>query len=160
MPLELSRLKALTIRQPWADLILRGLKTIEMREWQVRHRGPFLIHTSSTVDWKAVQALGYDGVEDLPRGRLIGYAEISEVFQFDRESWLDRLKEHWVVHPLPEQSFGAVLTNVRAFERPVRCRGNRYFFPLPQSVLDAVGDNLRAQGTEIETAGGGVTTKP
>jgi len=154
MAVELSKLKALTIRQPWADLIIRGLKTIEVREWQVKHRGPFLIHTSNTVDWKAVQTLGYDEVEELPRGRVIGYAEISEVFQFDRERWLDRLKDHWVVHPLPEPSFGAVLTNVRVFEKPVRCRGNRYFFLLPQAVLDAVGKNLRAQGVEVETAGG------
>lgn len=158
MAVELSNLKALTIRQPWADLIIRGLKTIEMREWQVKHRGPFLIHVSNTVDWKTVQVLGYDEVEELPRGCLIGYAEICEVFQFDRRLWLDHLKDHWVVHPLPEPSFGAVLRNIHAFEKPVRCRGNRYFFPLPVAILDAVAKNLRAHGIAVETAGGGASS--
>jgi hypothetical protein len=82
MAVELNKLKALTIRQPWADMIARGLKTIEVREWLVKHRGPFLIHVGRTVDWKAVQVLGYENVEELPRGCVIGYAEIQDVFPF------------------------------------------------------------------------------
>jgi hypothetical protein len=37
-------MKALTIRQPWAWLIMEGRKRIENRTWQASYRGPLLIH--------------------------------------------------------------------------------------------------------------------
>jgi len=37
---------ALSIRQPWAWLIVHGPKRIENRAWPTRYRGPFLIHAS------------------------------------------------------------------------------------------------------------------
>ena len=37
-------MKCLTVRQPFAALIVAGLKTIECRGWQPRFRGPLLIH--------------------------------------------------------------------------------------------------------------------
>ncbi len=149
MTLDVTKLKALSIRQPWADLIVRGLKTIEVREWQVSHRGPFLIQVSNTVDWKSMAALGYESADALPRRRLIGYAEVSDVFPFTRERWLATLKEHWVVHPLPEPSFGAVLANVKPFPKPVACGGNRNFFALPAAKYAAVSEQLRALGFEV-----------
>jgi activating signal cointegrator 1 len=32
--------------QPWASLIVMGVKTIETRRWPTSHRGPLLIHAS------------------------------------------------------------------------------------------------------------------
>lgn len=36
-------MKALSVKQPWAELIARGEKTIEIRGNATRHRGPLLI---------------------------------------------------------------------------------------------------------------------
>ncbi len=36
-------MKALSIRQPWAELIASGRKTIETRTWTTRYRGAILI---------------------------------------------------------------------------------------------------------------------
>jgi len=36
-------MKALSIREPWASMIARGEKTIEIRTWRTRHRGPLLL---------------------------------------------------------------------------------------------------------------------
>ena len=36
-------MKALSIRQPWANLIAAGDKTIEVRPWPTKYRGPLLI---------------------------------------------------------------------------------------------------------------------
>jgi hypothetical protein len=41
---------ALSIRQPWASLIVAGLKPVENRSWRVRYRGPLLIHAGQRVD--------------------------------------------------------------------------------------------------------------
>ncbi|MCY4541392.1 MAG: ASCH domain-containing protein [Rhodobacteraceae bacterium] len=39
-------MKALSVKQPWANLIASGRKTIETRTWATRHRGPLLIVSS------------------------------------------------------------------------------------------------------------------
>lgn len=40
-------MKALTVRQPWAQLIADGHKTIELRTWATKYRGPLLITASA-----------------------------------------------------------------------------------------------------------------
>ncbi len=36
-------MRALSVRQPWASLIESGRKTVELRSWSTRYRGPVLI---------------------------------------------------------------------------------------------------------------------
>jgi ASCH domain len=38
-------LVALSIKQPWAELILLGRKTIEVRSWSTNFRGLLALHT-------------------------------------------------------------------------------------------------------------------
>lgn len=40
-------MKVLSIRQPWAWLIVNGHKDVENRTWDSYYRGPLLIHASS-----------------------------------------------------------------------------------------------------------------
>jgi hypothetical protein len=39
-------MKALSLRQPWANLIANGLKTIETRKWKTNYRGDLVICSS------------------------------------------------------------------------------------------------------------------
>lgn len=39
-------MKALSVKQPWANFIASGRKTIETRTWTTRYRGPLLIVSS------------------------------------------------------------------------------------------------------------------
>src|SRR5262249_18848475 len=41
---------ALSIKQPWAALLLHGLKTIEVRRWPTVRRGRVLIHAAQVPD--------------------------------------------------------------------------------------------------------------
>jgi hypothetical protein len=41
-------MRALSIKQPWANLIVSGEKTIETRTWQTSYRGPLLIVSAKT----------------------------------------------------------------------------------------------------------------
>ncbi len=43
-------LPAISIRQPWAGLIVAGRKRIEIRHWSTSLRGRLLIHASKTRD--------------------------------------------------------------------------------------------------------------
>lgn len=42
--------RALSIMQPWAALIVYGLKPLENRTWWASRRGPILIHTGKQPD--------------------------------------------------------------------------------------------------------------
>jgi hypothetical protein len=46
-------MQALSIRQPWASLLVSGKKQIEIRRWYTNVRGDILIHASNTPDSRA-----------------------------------------------------------------------------------------------------------
>jgi hypothetical protein len=43
-------MKALSVQQPWAWLIVNGYKDIENREWPTKYRGQFFIHAGKKFD--------------------------------------------------------------------------------------------------------------
>lgn len=49
-------LKALSVRQPWANMIASGTKTIETRKWPTDYRGPLLIVSTKLPD---IQPAGF-----------------------------------------------------------------------------------------------------
>jgi len=44
---------ALSLKQPWATLLVHGRKTIEVRSWPTARRGPILIHAARVSDERA-----------------------------------------------------------------------------------------------------------
>ena len=80
-------MKAISIRQPWAWLIVNGYKDIENRSWNTKYRGPVLIHASaakpSMADHSAV-------IDILLKHRL---------YNIDFPSWNNfAVPENWVGH--------------------------------------------------------------
>ncbi len=72
--------RALSIRQPWAELIMRGIKTIEVRSQPTNVRARVYIYASEGRAQAADEArverrFGID-VDALPRGVVIGTVEI------------------------------------------------------------------------------------
>ena len=59
-------MKTLSIRQPYASLICRGIKTIENRSWDTFYRGKLLIHASG-------RPLAWPTFDYLPRDFVNGY---------------------------------------------------------------------------------------
>lgn len=41
---------ALSLKQPWAALLVYGRKTVEVRRWATTRRGPVLIHAAAVSD--------------------------------------------------------------------------------------------------------------
>jgi hypothetical protein len=114
-------MKALSLQQPWAWLILHGGKDIENRTWSTRYRGPVLIHASRTWytppgEWASMVPDGVVLPEPglIERGGIVGQVEI-----------VDCVKRHpsrWFFGP-----YGFVLRNpIRLPFRP--CRGALGFF--------------------------------
>jgi activating signal cointegrator 1 len=86
-------MKAITLHQPWATLVVRGLKRYETRSWNTDYRGPLLIHASSRWD-KALQAIArsfpfkhvIDDPDNLPRGWIIGMVQVVRTLR--TEEWV------------------------------------------------------------------------
>lgn len=99
-------MKAISIKYPWAGFILEGKKTIELRSWRTRYRGPVLIHRSG------------------PGGGIVGIAEIADVIAIKN---LDHFRSLVGQHHAPQnfyqaKLFGWVLKNARPVEF-VPCKG-------------------------------------
>jgi hypothetical protein len=51
-------MKILTVRQPWASLIVAGLKDVENRPWNTKYRGRLGIHAAIRFNQDAIDAHG------------------------------------------------------------------------------------------------------
>jgi len=91
-------MKALSIRQPWAWLILNAGKDIENRDWPTRFRGRFLIHASkgmtrdeyeSADSTLAIIAPTIDlpPFERLERGGIVGVAVLYGCVEKSQSPW-------------------------------------------------------------------------
>ena len=53
----MTTLRTLSIRQPWAWLIVHGHKPVENRTWPTSHRGDLLIHAGKVFDAEGLQSV-------------------------------------------------------------------------------------------------------
>lgn len=78
-------MKCLSLRQPYAELLVAGKKTIELRKWNTNFRGKFLIHASKNVNKERCKSLGID-YSKLNTGAIIGRAVLYDVNKYDNKA--------------------------------------------------------------------------
>ena len=114
---------ALSIRQPWAWLIVNGFKDIENRDWLTRYRGRFLVHAGkkcTQADYEAARifvrstslfgSLSMPGLEALELGGVVGEATLLDCVTEHPSPWFTG----GAANNLPgETSYGFVLANAR-----------------------------------------------
>lgn len=88
-------MKAISIKQPWAYLILNQGKDVENRTWKTNVRGRVLIHASQAVDEAAVQAFGLEDVY-FPTGCVVGSVEIVDCVESSKSKWFTG-QQGWVL---------------------------------------------------------------
>ena len=116
-------MKALSLKQPFAELILQGRKTIELRKWNTNFRGEFLIHASKIPDEKAMKELGFN---ILPTGAILGKAELIDVKHYKNKKELMKDK-HLHLADGDWGEWGFVLRKVQRIKE-IPCRGNLNFW--------------------------------
>lgn len=110
-------MKAITIKQPWASLIVTprkynptlGVKNIENRTWATKFRGRVLVHASAKGwIWKSVfnylshaardvmAVLGYDAswLKQLPTSAIIGSVEIVDCVINHHSIWAEKSPDY------------------------------------------------------------------
>ncbi len=122
-------MKALSLKQPWAELILQGKKKIELRKWNTNFRGEFLIHASKIPDKKGMKEFGFD---KLPCGFIVGKAKLVDVKKYKDNKGLLRDKN---LHLADSNwgSYGFILKNVKR-TKPIPAKGKLNFWEYKREV--------------------------
>jgi len=140
-----SSVRALTIRQPWAELILRRRKPYELRGWSTKYRGPLIIHSAARVD--SAEALQLDlNPDELVSGAFVGIAVLADVRKYtkaDHRILKRNRAETWGWSP---GLFSWVLTNVRRLSPPVKAKGQLGLIKVSAPMLRRIArlSNARA----------------
>lgn len=134
-------MKALSIRQPWARLIVLGWKDIENRSWPIGHRRSdpaylpmrIYVHASKTlakypkcyIDLEKIAQGDHDLLDALVNlmgfkfcldlGALIGEVDIIDCVKTSNSQWF-------------EGPYGFVLANPTVYREPISCKGRLGFF--------------------------------
>ena len=128
----------LSLLQPWATLIVMGIKTIETRRWQTAHRGPMLIHASqrragALIAAEPPIAKYTPDFTKLPFGCIIGQVTLTDVVLVES---LPYTKTEIARQTLELNAFGDetynryawLLEDAVAFTQPIPARGHLHLW--------------------------------
>ena len=84
----------ISVRQPWAALIVDGIKDVENRSWRTHYRGRVIIHASLTRGEPRLSEIATRvGVDlpniDLPIGGFVGIATIADCVTAHASKWFN-----------------------------------------------------------------------
>ena len=129
-------MKCLSVSQPFAQLIITGKKTIELRKWNTNFRGEFLIHAPLKIRNADCKRLKID--EKLVTGAIIGKADLYDVKKYNsiKEIKADQ-KFHFASKNFNEKTYGFLLKNPKQFRIPIPWKGQLGFFDveLPKNKI-------------------------
>lgn len=77
-------MKVLTVKQPWASLIINGYKKYEFRSWKTKYRGKLYIHAGKSSEKEPMQSVkDYGLVYDY--GCIIGEVDLIDCILVDED---------------------------------------------------------------------------
>lgn len=146
-------MKTITIKQPWASLIVEGVKDIENRTWPTKFRGRVLIHAAhKRWKWEAVlnylydkakailNSFGYDAtwLKQLPTGVIIGSVEIVDCMINHPSTWAEKSGRIYdgIYSNEYKIIYNWVLANPILFPEPIPAKGKLSFWDYPHILAE------------------------
>ena len=130
-------MKCLSLKQPFADLLALGEKTIELRKWNTKFRGKFLIHASKNIDKEACERLDID-IDKLAKGAIIGSAILYDVKKYKNQEEFNKDKQkHFSIISkyFDGYTYGFLVKDARIFKISIPYLGKLGFFEVNDSIL-------------------------
>ena len=120
-------MKCLSVSQPFANLIISGKKTIELRKWNTNFRGEFLIHAPIKIRTDDCKRLKI--TKKLVTGAIVGKAELYDMKKYNtiKEVKADQ-KLHFASKEHFDKKYGFLLKNTKVLRVPIPCKGKLGFF--------------------------------
>ena len=143
-------MKAITIKQPRASLIVEGIKDIENRTWSTKFRGRVLIHSSANpvgnlksdscfshvvneMQFSHLKSIGFKNwfMEDFAFGSIIGSVEIVDCVINHPSIWAE--KTYYDDFEDSKVIWNWVLANPVKFAKPIPAKGKLSFWDYPMT---------------------------
>lgn len=147
-------MKAISLWQPWASLVVQGIKTVETRSWPVPPEligWRVAIHATRTrVITDHIPFLLPDQIAYLPVGKIVGSAVIKGCVGTSDQGALGAIYRHasWhgptyddpgdyelILGDYSPNRYAWLLTDPRELEEPVPFSGRQRFFDVPDDLL-------------------------
>ena len=120
-------MKCLSVCQPIAELIVQGKKTIELRKWNTKFRGEFLVHAPQKIRLDDCKRLKIK--TKMTVGAIIGKVELVDVKEYESSTQIKiDSKKHLALNDISENKYGFILQNPKELKIPIPCSGQLNFF--------------------------------
>jgi ASCH domain len=120
--------KCLSLKQPYAELLVSGKKTIEVRKWNTKFRGQFLVHASKNINEEACNRLKIDQAK-LVTGAIVGKANLYNVISYgSKNSFLKDKNKHFASSNYDNPKYGFLVNQAKSFDIAIPIRGKLGFF--------------------------------
>ena len=117
-------MKCLTIKQPWASLIIDGYKKYEFRSWKTNYRGKILIHAGKNLEKDMLNRF-QDYQLDYELGAIIGEAELTDCILVDNKFQEQLIKVNPTVYGRRNhvETYAWKLENIKKYDKPIYING-------------------------------------
>lgn len=117
-------MKVLTIREPWASLIINGYKKYEFRSWKTNYRGKILIHAGINIDKDMLNRFKDYNLECV-KGGIIGEVELVDCILVDKEFNDELRKIDPVVYGRSNhaETYAWKLENIKKYDKVIYVKG-------------------------------------
>ncbi len=117
-------MKALTIKEPWASLIINGYKKYEFRSWKTKYRGKILIHAGMSLEKDAAKRFSEYNLEYY-KGAIIGEATITDCILVDTKFNEELRKINPLVYARSNhvETYAWKLENIKKYDKPIYIKG-------------------------------------
>ena len=112
-------MRCLSVCQPFAELIIEGKKTIELRKWNTKFRGEFLVHDAKKILIEDCKRMKISS-ETLTTGAIIGKVDLVDVkkYESDKELKSDKTK-HYSSADFSKNKYGFILEKPKKLRVPI-----------------------------------------
>lgn len=125
-------MKCLSVSQPFAELIISGVKSIDLRGWSTKHRGDILIHAPKKIMKSECQRFG---ISNPVTGAIVGRASLVDVKRYHGISELnDDSHLHLAQNNLERKRYGFLLEKPYRFATPIPQKGQLGLFEVRSPV--------------------------
>lgn len=148
-------MKAITVLQPWATLLVTGKKHIETRSWKTNYRGEILIHTgkkdplfgfcmmTDNTKKRVLRVLGlpeiFNRFQKFPTGEILGKAILADCVLIDKEIAAlikEQRPDEYAFGDFTPGRYAWVMENPVAFDKPIPARGKQGLWNWEGDVQD------------------------
>lgn len=117
-------MKVLTIKQPWASLIIENYKKYEFRGWKTNYRGKILIHAGMNIEKDMLKRFENYNLNCIT-GAIIGEAELVDCILIDKKLNDELISIDKVVYGRSNhvEKYAWKLENIKRYKEPIYIKG-------------------------------------